>query len=254
MVRMIMLLSVIIILFGVAAGASWYLQSQQTKDHDTPSAAEEKKKANPSAGAVKPSVGESAAPKPLIRATPSPDTERLSAMAASLQNQQELLKAREQQVAVREKQMDIIHEEIKKEQKRLDGIKKKIDEEMLALMEKIEYLEKRTATHGDERKSLDTQKRDIEQATLQVEGQEWVNIKAQSKMYDKMEPAVASAMLTSLVDDGKLDLAAKILVHVERRQIAAIFAEMYKNEPKLPGQIYERMIQIRPPTVAAPKN
>jgi flagellar motility protein MotE (MotC chaperone) len=249
---MIMLLSVVIILFGVAAGASWYLQMQQTKDAEHPMVAEEKK--GKTGGATsKQSVGETAMPKSLIRSTPSPDTERLTQMAASLQAQQETLKAREQQIAMREKQMDIIHEDIKKEQKRLDGIRKKIDEEMAALTEKIEHLEKRASAGLEERKSLDATKRDIEQATVRIEDLEWINLKSQIKTFDKMEPESAAIFITNLVDQGKLDTAAKILAQVQSRQSAAIFAEMIKQDPKLPGQIMERMLAIKSPTIAAPK-
>lgn len=250
--RMIMLFSVVIILFGVAAGASWYLQAQQ-KDHETPHVAEEKKKSNSNVNAVKPSVGEGVTPKSLIRSPSSPDTERLAAMATSLQSQQELLKAREQQIAVREKQMDIIHEEIKKEQKRLDAIKKKIDEEMLALNEKIEHLERRAADNKVERTAITSAKQDVEQMTLRVDELEWMNIKAQVKTFDKMDPETANMLLVQMVDAGKLDTAAKILANVEKRQAAAIFAEMSKNEPKLSAQIVERILQIKSPTVAAPK-
>jgi flagellar motility protein MotE (MotC chaperone) len=252
--RMVVLLSIVMILFGVAAGASWYLQSQQTKDHEpTPVADDKKSKKTGGDLLPKQSVGEGALPKPLIRATPSPDTERLSQFAASLQNQQEALKLREQQVGVREKQMDIIHDEIKKEQKRLDGVKKKIDEEMAALVQMLEKVEKSAADGRDVTKSLAAEKTYLQQTTIGIEDLEWQNLKNQSKTFEKMDPEAAASFVTNLVDKGNMDTAAKILSMISNRKAAEIFKEINTQDPKLPPILIERILLIKSPTVQAPK-
>src|SRR5437016_5831189 len=128
MSRMIVLLSVVIVLFAVAAGGSWYLQNQQAKDPELSRADEKSGKGGAAASGGKDKTsGEASLSRPVIRtaATP-PETERLAQLAAAVQQQQESLKAREKLVAGREKQMDIHHDQIKLEQKKLEGLRKDI--------------------------------------------------------------------------------------------------------------------------------
>jgi chromosome segregation ATPase len=255
---MIVLLSVVIVLFAAAAGGSWYLQWQQKKDSDASSAGEEKPgKSGVSAGVKKggnsSSEGDTAPARPLLRPAPSNEADRLTQMASSLQQQLETIKTREQQIATREKQMDIIHDEVKKEQKRLDLVRKEIQAELAMVVEKLEQLEKRASEGKDERKAMDLQKRDLELRVTKYEEDEFTNLKTQVKTFEKMDPEAASVVIVQMVDSGKLDTAAKILFNMRDRQAAAIFAEVAKQDAKLPGQIFERMLTLKTPQLTAPK-
>jgi len=240
------------VLFGVAAGGSWYLQTQQqAKDADAAKTAEEKpgKGAHPTP-AGKHASGE-AVNKPVIRPAPTSDTERLTQLAAALQTQKESLDTKTKEVGVREKQMDIIHNRIKDEQKKLDTVRKEIQVELALVQEKLEQLEKQTAEGVRDRKTVEASKKDLERTMWEVEDREWTAIKQQVKTFEKMDPEAAASMVIQMVDNSKLDTAVKVLSQMRDRQAAAIFAEITKQDTKLPGQIFERMLTLKTPSAAA---
>jgi DNA repair exonuclease SbcCD ATPase subunit len=255
MSRMIVLLSVVIVLFAVAAGGSWYLQSLQSKDAEVKNVPEDKpSKSSSSPSRAKSSGGEDSLPnRPIIRNSTPPDTDRLTQLASALQRQQEEIKEKEQRIAVREKQMDIQDEELKKLHKQLEVRRKEIATEMAALQEKLEMLEKRTAEGDKDRKATDAQRKELERTILEVESYEVKNLKDQSKTMEKMDPEAAALVVVQMVDQGKLDTAAKMLSQMRDRQAAAILGEITKEEPRLSAQLFERMRTLKIPTVAAPK-
>lgn len=256
MSRMIVLLSVVIALFAVAAGGSWYLQSQQAKDpEETRTAGEKSSKGGNSASGAKSQANSDAVLKgPVIRPSAAPpEAERLTQLGAALQQQQEAIKAREQQIGVREKQMDIVHDEIKREQKKLEVTRREVQAELQMLESKLAELEKR-ATDGDrDRKAADVQKKELERTILEVDAQEWKNLKDQVKKLESMDPESAALVVVQMVDQGKLDTVVKMLSQMRDRQAAAIFAEVAKQDAKLPGQLFERMLTLKTPTIVAPR-
>ena len=137
MSRMIKFFSVAIVLFSVAAAASWYLQGQQTP----PEGEEAPVKHVAEHPRGKATGHEAPAPRLLPRATSSPEADRFTQLAATLQAQQDALKNREQHVVVRKKQLDLIHEDIKKEQKKLDAVRKEVEGELQLVQEKLDLLE-----------------------------------------------------------------------------------------------------------------
>jgi flagellar motility protein MotE (MotC chaperone) len=149
--------------------------------------------------------------------------------------------------------MDILHDNIKKEQKKLEITRKEIQAELVLVQEKLDQLEKRTADSEKDRRAVDVQKKDLERSVLEMDSQEWINLKQQIKTIEKMDPEAASMVLVQMVDSGKLDTAVKILSQMRDRQAAAIFAEIAKQDTKLPAQLFERMLTLKTPQVAAPK-
>src|SRR5262245_30125795 len=126
MSRLFIFLAIAVVLFSLAAGASWYLQGP---GQNTAKEGEEKSTKVESVKS-KAIVHEPMAPRPAPRTPVSPEAEKITAFAATLEKQQELLKGREQHVAHREKQLDLIHEEIKKDQGKLDAMRKDIENEL----------------------------------------------------------------------------------------------------------------------------
>jgi hypothetical protein len=253
MTRMIALLSIVIFLFALAAGASWYLQTQQGKEGETPHAADEKSgKAGSPAHNAK-STGDAASSRPLIRPASASETDRLTQMAESLQRQQEAIKNREQQIGTREKQMDILHDDIKREQKKLDAVRKEIQVELQLVLEKLELLEKLKTEADRVGKSASAQMQALDRSKVEVDDREWNNLKQQIKTFEKIDPEAASQVMVQMVEDGKMETVVKIMSQMRDRQAAAIFAEIAKQDAKLPGQLFERMLAVKTPTVAAPK-
>src|SRR5262249_38700892 len=149
MSRLFKFLAIAVVLFSLAAGVSWYLQGPghgATKESEEKSVKVESVKS-------KPIIHEPAASRPAPRTPVSPEAEKITAFAATLERQQEALKSREQHIAHREKQLDLIHDEIKKDQGKLDVMRKDIDAELALVQEKLDLLDKRTAQAANDRRN-----------------------------------------------------------------------------------------------------
>jgi flagellar motility protein MotE (MotC chaperone) len=249
---MILLLCVVILLFGAAAGGSWYLQSLQNKDGkdaDTPKVSEEKpvKPAHPAPH--KHASGESA--KPIIRPTAAKDAEHLTQLASALQQQKDQLDTRAKELDVRAKQMNIVHDEIKKEQTKLNVMRKEIQVELTRVQAKLEELDKKLADGKSLQNNIESSKKELLRTQGEFDSREAAAIKAQIKTFEKMDPDAAAIMLVGMANSGKLDTAVKILSMIQSRQAAAIFAEIQKQDEALPGQIFSKMFSLKTPTISA---
>ncbi len=249
MTRMLTFLSVAIVLFAVAAGASWYFQDRQHHEDGT-KAGEEKgnKHAGAAHGKGNGDAAAAAAAKPLVRSPLSADAERITQMAATLQSQQESLKNREQVVIVREKQMDLIHQEIKSEQKKLEAVRKEVDTELALVSEKLEMLEKRTAEADRDRKNSVAQLQEIQEKTVELNGLESKNLKQVAFIYDKMDPEAASQSIQQMVEKGKLDTAVTILANMRDRAAANLLGEISKQDAGVAAQLFDRMRYLKAPS------
>lgn len=241
MSRMITFLSIAVILFSVAAGASWYLQfAQHDGEEQTKPAAEEKtSKAKPAP--AKGTVAESGANRSLPRPPASPELDKIAKTAAALQQQQESLKAREQQIVVREKQLDTIHDQIKKEHKKLDGVRKEIEGELAVVMEKLELLEKRSGSVDKARKEADGKLEDFEQRLSKIKPAEMKNTRQAATIHERMEPEAAALSIQQMVEKGEMDFAVGILANMRERQAAALLSELAKLESGTSAQLMTRL-------------
>lgn len=243
MSRMIKFFSIAVVLFGVAAAASWYLQSQQNAQD----AEENPVKHVADRGRGKSAGRDAVAPRVLPRASSSPDADRLTQLAATLQTQQESLKNREQHVVVREKQLDLIHEAIKKDQKKLDGVRKDVEGELQLVQEKLDLLEKKTGEGLKDREKTEAQLETLRQATLEVTAAESKNLKQVAGIYDKMDPEAAAQNIQQMTEKGSLDTAVTILANMRERQAASLLGELSKLDSGIAAQVFERMRFLKTP-------
>jgi flagellar motility protein MotE (MotC chaperone) len=249
MSRSLKVLSVGVILFSVAASASWYLQWQQPRNEEEKSA--KPAPANPRAKADAP---ETAAPRPLARPAPSPEADRFTQLAAALQGQQESLRNREQHVVVREKQMNLIHDEIKKEHKKLDLVRKDIEGELALVQEKLDLLERRAGETDKVKQRAAAELEETKRLTIEMTGTETKNLKLVSGIYDKMDAEAGALSIQQMVDKGNMDTAVTILTGMRDRQAANLLGEISKQEPSLAAQLFERMRFVKTPASPAKKS
>ncbi len=174
-------------------------------------------------------------------------------MADTLQVQQESLRGREKHIADREKQLELIHEEIKQDQKKLDAVRKDIEAEMQLVQEKLELLEKRAGDSKDDRLKADAQLEDIRRTTLEINSVETKNLKQMANIYDKMDPEAAAQNLQQMTEKGKLDTAVAILANMRDRQAANVLGEISKQDPSVAVELFDRMRDMKAPVAAAKK-
>ncbi len=237
MSRMIKFFSVAVVLFSVAAVASWYLQGQQTP----PEGEEAPVKHAAEHPRAKATGHEAPTPRLLPRTTSSPEADRFTQLAATLQAQQDALKNREQHVVVREKQLDLIHEDIKKDQKKLDAVRKEVEGELQLVQEKLDLLEKRTGEGAKDREKTEAQLEELRRATLEVTDLESKNLKQVAGIYDKMDPEAAAQNIQQMTEKGALDTAVTILANMRDRQAANLLGELSKLDAGIAAQVFERM-------------
>src|SRR4051794_19467130 len=125
MTKVVKILLVAVVLFAATGTASWFLQQKLRADSDTARHAaegpEKGGKGVAGSGSLSTgSAGEGKSPKGAIRPPFVPESEKVSQMASSLQQQLESVKAREQQLSTRQKNIELIYQDIHNEQKSLD--------------------------------------------------------------------------------------------------------------------------------------
>jgi flagellar motility protein MotE (MotC chaperone) len=250
MSRMIMFLSIAVILFSLAASASWYIQYRQQQETDTNAAKSGDEP--PAKGLLADGAKKGSEPtplRPLLRPTPSPETDRIAQMAATLQQQEEMLKGRETQLGVRQKQMDLIHDEVKKEQKKLDEVRKEIKGEMQLVMEKLDLLDKKVLEFERDRQKVEADKAELRQAQFETNGTEAKNLKQLAEIYDKMDAEAAAPIIVQMVESSKLDMAVTILAGMGKRQAATLLGEISRQDPTIAVQLFDRMRQRKLPSL-----
>src|SRR5882762_9853299 len=109
MSRMIKFLAIAIILFSLAASASWYLQYEQAKDAENAKTGDEK---STKAQSAKHSKKDGTSPPPIVRQATSQDGDRISRMIDDVQKREERNKLHEQKLIVRQNQINLLHEEL----------------------------------------------------------------------------------------------------------------------------------------------
>jgi flagellar motility protein MotE (MotC chaperone) len=244
MSRMIVLLSTAVVLFSLAAGASWYFQPAQTSEEE-PAKAVEERPAKKDKGKTLPAASEPLPNRVTPRPPVTPETERLAKMASSLVQQQDALKHRESQLAVREGQLNLVHDEIKKEHKKLAAVRKEIDATLAAVEEKLALLEARASLADKKHKEADARMDEVNQKIVAMKPNEAKNVKQVAAIYEKMEPEAGAANVQQLVEKGEMDFAVAILAAMRERQSAAIFGELTKLDSGTAAQIFSRIRHLK---------
>ena len=134
-----------VVLFSVAAGLSLYLNVPKTDEAKDSSA---KKKNNKD----KDPDGESE--KPIVRPTTNATAEEMAKQSAQFQLQQAGLKEREAKLLARQKQVEVVLQDIKSEREELERLRQQFSAELKLAADTTVDLEKKYAAFDDQRKSI----------------------------------------------------------------------------------------------------
>jgi len=246
MSRIILILTVAVVMFVGAAALSWYLQPQppdpelaNSKEGD---AKVDKKQAK------KDSASKNDAPDfkyPGKTFPNNPEANRVATMMANIIHREETLKAREQHLVMREKQLTAIHDEVKKEHGKLELVRKEIQIELNNVKKKLEEVELRTASAAKEKRDV---VEELEKLSLLVNGvktNDAKNAQKHATIFDKMDPEPLSKMLIQWAESGKSDEAAILLSHMKPSQTATVLAELTNQDPAISTKLFDRMQKIQ---------
>lgn len=238
-----------LVLFGISASASYFWQQKSKTEH--PPAAEEKTESAHKETArrgplVEPSPVPShadIAPRAAVRPSYNPGTEELARMTGELRSRLAAVREREEQLAARKKQIELIQEDIRGERTALDELRTQVKNEMEALNEAIQGVEKQRSSLDEERQKITKNTQEMESRVLQLQKEEQDNLKKMSGMYNSMSPENAAKILQSLADTGKMDTAVKVLGLMQDRQAAKVLAEL--SDAGLAAQLIEKLKGLR---------
>jgi flagellar motility protein MotE (MotC chaperone) len=227
MKQMLLVLVVGMTLFGVSGGVSFYLQQQQLKkDAEVGTAVNDKPFAKAPIGSRSASFQDAQTLPGAVRPAPTTSPEQIAQVVTSISKQQESLKAQEQNLLVRQKHLELIHEDLRGERKTVDALRQQVAAEMKALTDKLNILENKANDIDKQKKKIQDLDEQVKQSMFEMDSVEQKRIKQIASMYDSMEAQVAGGLLQEMADTGKMDTAVKILSNMQPRQSAKVLTEM----------------------------
>ena len=120
---------------------------------------------------------------------------------------------------------------------------------MKLLGEKADAIERKYSETKLQGTKLDEQNKELRQTLLEVDDSERTRLKQMAGFYDTMDPEKAAPMFQEMVDNGKLDMAVKIMSNMKDRPASKLLAQLPNQT--LAVQILDRLKGLKPP--APPK-
>lgn len=256
MKKLVQHLLVALTTFGAAAGASVTLQKMKSA-HEPAAAGKEAAHAaadghGESAHARKPaphhegSDHEARADEPPIRVAMrtsyAPGVEETVRLASSLRDRATHVREREDQLTARQRQLDLVIENIRSERAAIDELRTELDAVLKAGEDHMADVQKH-------RTELEIKQQDIDGRITEMAGHEKDNMKKMAGMYDNMPAENAAKIIQHMADNGTMDTAVKLLASMKDRQAAKVLAEM--PDPSLAAQLSERLRDFKHPRTPA---
>ena len=180
--------------------------------------------------------------RPAVRPSVSAEVDNAAQLANSLRTQMDALRVREQQFVTRQKSLELICQDIRVERASMDDLRKRLNDELKDLSDRVESLERKSGEVDQKRKQLSDQNKELTQSMLHVEDSEKASIKRLATVYDSMDADTAAQHLQQMADTGKIDTAVKILTSMRERQAAKVLAQFPDRTTVV--QLLERMRSV----------
>ena len=206
-------------LFAISAGISMYL--------NTPAAGKTSRVPDPEPV------------KPVSAPAAKADTDAVN-MAAELKERLDAVKDREAKLAARQKQMDIVLEDIRAERTALDMLRQQVAAELKRATDRVGNRDQKTVEVSPESKA----------PVAAPDQSESPNVLRMAALYDAMAPEVAAKVLQQLIGSGRADTAAKVLAQMPPAKANRVLVEL--KDPALAADLLEKMKGATPAPVPTP--
>jgi flagellar motility protein MotE (MotC chaperone) len=267
MKKMFMILLIAVTMFGAAAGFSWKWRQMKTTaakssglgnanenspndagDFPEPATLPVSRGGNPQVltrnGIAKAEPAYDPPARVAAQPTYSPSVEETVQLASSLRDRAALVREREYNLNARQKQLEMVIEDIRSERAAIDELRRQLDDILKVGEEQMADVERR-------RTELEIKQQNIDGRVTEMAGQEKDNIKKMGSVYDNMAPESAAKIIQQMADSGTMDTAVKLLAVMKERQAAKVLAEM--PDPSLAAQLSERLKDLKRPAATAKK-
>ncbi|MFG0332952.1 MAG: hypothetical protein ACF8TS_06270 [Maioricimonas sp. JB049] len=236
-----------VIVFGASAAASWLLRIQDLpaeEESQVPPEVAMPLEAAPSQSAGDPAEAGSGALPVAVRPR-SMSVEELLRFGMGLNAREEAVIKREQALKQQESRLKLVFADIDGEQKEIDGLRELVRDELetaRGLLARIDEARTALVTRRDE---VEEEINEIKQSQIEIDEQHEDNIKRLSVWMMSMEPEKAAEVLREMANDGKSDMAVRILANFEEREAAKVLSAL--DDPKLVQEFVEQFRNLKRP-------
>jgi flagellar motility protein MotE (MotC chaperone) len=246
MSKFIVVGAVALVLFGLSAGASYFLKLQQEKARES---GEGSAGAPEAAGREAPAHSGGAEggtrTSGLGRPGHSPEAEATVQMTAKLREQEENLRKREDQLRVRAKHLEIIAQDIRGEREAIDKLHKEISDEVKQAGDKVTSAEQRFEEMQDLKRENDKVVKEMKKSLTEVDAARQGGFRRAGDISDTMNPVEAAGIIQAMADADRIDTAALILANMKQRKAAEVLNQI--PDKTLAAQLVEKIISLKQP-------
>jgi len=247
------------IVFGVAAGGSYFARMQKQSAHadtdahaETPAVDAAAPRGNAPTAAPHAHAAHAAGVEKELPVAVRPRYETVEDVIRSAQ----VLKTREEKLVQRERAAEQDQMRLQLVQRDLQGEQTAIEALAEDVKSQIESANQLLVRINDEKNLLDQERQRNEQQLEQFKDQrtemnalEQQNLKQLSTWIQSMDAAAASQFIKELTNNGKMDVAVQLLANFEEREASKILSAL--NDPKLMADLAEKFRTLQRPTKTA---
>lgn len=242
-----------LLVFGASGASAWYFHSKATADAAAAAAEPEPTGVTPKQ-AVSPEILSSRKPEDVVDDEESPlavrpksmSVEEIVRLGLSLKSREQSIKDREEAFRKIESRHQLVLADIEAEQKEIDGMVTLARDQRLKTVEILKEVRQRqieTEKMKQEAVANEEAPRDVGTAS---DADVAANLKAVTAVVQSMTPDKAADVLKQLTNDGKMDMAVKVVAQLDERKAAGILEAL--DDEKLAGELLEKFSQLKRPT------
>jgi flagellar motility protein MotE (MotC chaperone) len=189
-------------------------------------------------------------PPSAVRPSYAPGADEAVQLANTLRDRLAAVRQTEDRLAARQKYLDLIHLDLKRERDGIDTLRKQVASEMKAVDERMAAVEQRYADSQQKLQENTNKVAELQKNLLELQGIEQVNVKKMAQMYDTIDPESGARILQQLANSGKMDTAVELIGQMRERQAAKVLAAL-PTDSGLAAQFLERLKGLKRPTRTA---
>jgi flagellar motility protein MotE (MotC chaperone) len=249
MKRILLYVLVPAVLFGASAGVSWWWQRRGAGATAATSASQAGSPSSESAAeSPEPAAtGETSNPadeRVAVRLSHPHQVEAAIQLMTALEKRREELRRQEETLAQRQKNLELLYNDIRAERAALDALRKQIQEEMRLLEAQAQQLEQKQQELQRHKEEVSERLKDYESSLRHFEDTERKNLEALAERVSNMAPENAAKLFEHMANSGNMDTAVKLFSLVKETRAAKILEQM---PPDLATQIIERIKLLKRP-------
>lgn len=230
-----------VLLFSASAAISLYLQTPGPKggerDKEAPRAEEKRAEKVPRAN-EEPAT-------PIVQQPAGSSSEQATRLLTRLNDREQGLKKREEDLRKQEQRMEIVLEDVRGERAVLDGLRKEFGEEMKRLTEKQDTVARKARGLEEQKEAATKLLSEMRGRQIELEKSESGNLNRMASISDVMPPEKAAAILKQLAESGQTETAVKLLGQMKERRAAQVLAEM--TDVTLAAQLLDKLRGLKKP-------